>query len=84
MNDESFVFGGLTDEDPVLLIKLNDNSGINALGKMQGHDITATLDEDQQTMLKLNDYLKPISTNIKAARWVIRWAMLPKDDTRWA
>ena len=32
MNDETFVFGGLTDENPVLLIKLNDNSGINALG----------------------------------------------------
>ncbi len=56
MNDETFVFGGLTDENPVLLLKLNDNSGINALGNAVGHDITATLDEDQQTMLKLNEY----------------------------
>jgi len=56
MNDETFVFGGLTDENPVLLIKLNDNSGINALGNAVGHDITATLDEDQQTLIKLNDY----------------------------
>jgi len=56
MNDESFVFGGLTDENPVLLLKLNDNSGINALGNAVGHDITATLDEDQQTLLKLNEY----------------------------
>jgi hypothetical protein len=56
MNDETFVFGGLTDENPVLLIKLNDNSGINALGNAVGHDITATLDENQQTLLKLNDY----------------------------
>ncbi|MBK7567484.1 MAG: type IX secretion system sortase PorU [Bacteroidetes bacterium] len=56
MNDETFVFGGLTDEDPTLLIQLNDLNGINALGNAVGHDITATLDEDQQTMLKLNDY----------------------------
>ncbi|HNK99044.1 MAG TPA: T9SS type A sorting domain-containing protein, partial [Chitinophagales bacterium] len=56
MNDESFVFGGLTDENPVLLIKLIDSSGINALGNAIGHDITATLDDDQQTMLKLNEY----------------------------
>ncbi len=56
MNDESFVFGGLTNEDPILLIKLNDLNGINALGNAIGHDITATLDEDQQTLLKLNDY----------------------------
>ncbi|HMX05739.1 MAG TPA: T9SS type A sorting domain-containing protein, partial [Chitinophagales bacterium] len=50
------VFGGLTDENPVLLIKLIDSSGINALGNAIGHDITATLDDDQQTMLKLNEY----------------------------
>lgn len=56
MNDETFVFGGLTDENPVLLIKLADSSGINALGNAVGHDITATLDADQQTMLKLNEY----------------------------
>lgn len=56
MNDETFVFGGLTDENPVLLLKLNDNSGINALGNAIGHDITAILDDDQQTLLKLNEY----------------------------
>ena len=56
MNDETFVFGGLTDENPVLLIKLIDSSGINALGNAVGHDITATLDDDQQTTLKLNEY----------------------------
>lgn len=56
MNDETFVFGGLTDQNPILLIKLIDSSGINALGNAVGHDITATLDEDQQTTLKLNEY----------------------------
>ena len=56
MNDETFVLGGLTDENPILLIKLSDSSGINALGNAVGHDITATLDEDQQTLLKLNEY----------------------------
>ena len=56
MNDESFVFGGLTDENPFLLVKLNDFSGINTVGNGIGHDVTATLDDDQQSLLKLNDY----------------------------
>lgn len=56
MNDETFILGGLTDENPILLIKLSDSSGINALGNAVGHDITATLDENQQTLLKLNEY----------------------------
>lgn len=56
MNDESFVFGGLTDENPLLYIMLEDLSGMNTVGTGIGHDITATLDEDQQGSVKLNEY----------------------------
>jgi hypothetical protein len=43
MNDESFVPGGTTDENPVLLAKLFDNSGINTMGSSIGHDLTAVV-----------------------------------------
>jgi hypothetical protein len=44
INDENFMFGGLTDENPVLLAHVYDESGINTVGSGIGHDITALLD----------------------------------------
>ena len=55
MNDESFVFGGMTDENPVLYLKLLDESGINTVGNGIGHDITATVNESSEEY-RLNDY----------------------------
>ena len=58
MNDEKFIFGGITDENPVLLIKLKDENGINTVGNAIGHDITAILDDDNSDILVLNNYYK--------------------------
>ncbi|MCH8534393.1 MAG: type IX secretion system sortase PorU [Flavobacteriaceae bacterium] len=57
MNDENFVDGGITDNNPFLLAKLNDESGINTAGGI-GHDIVAILDEDDENPFILNDYYK--------------------------
>ncbi len=54
MNDESFVFGGLTDQDPILLADIFDESGINTVGSGIGHDIVATIDNESNFIL--NDY----------------------------
>lgn len=43
LNDENFVSGGITNSSPVLLVNLNDESGINTTGIGIGHDIVATL-----------------------------------------
>lgn len=56
MNDTNFRDGGLTDQNPVLLAKLFDESGINTVGVGIGHDISAVMDEDIQTGIILNDY----------------------------
>ena len=56
MDDESFVFGGTTDENPILLVKLSDDSGINVAGSSVGHDLTGVLDEDTQNSYLLNDF----------------------------
>ena len=56
MDDESFVFGGTTDENPILLVKLSDDSGINVAGSSVGHDLTGILDEDTQNSYLLNDF----------------------------
>jgi len=55
MNDESFVSGGITNESPTLLAKLQDENGINTASGI-GHDILAILDGDEMNAFKLNDY----------------------------
>jgi len=54
MNSENFVFGGITDENPVLLVKLSDDNGINVVGNSIGHDLTGVLDENTQSTYQLN------------------------------
>jgi hypothetical protein len=56
LNDEKFVNGGIANETPVLLVKLADSSGINTVGTGIGHDLTATLDDDNSQLFVLNDY----------------------------
>ena len=56
MNDSTFAFGGLTDENPLLLVNLKDESGINTVGNGVGHDIIGLLNENTQTQYLLNDF----------------------------
>ena len=55
MNDENFVSGGITNESPTLLVKLEDSNGINTASGI-GHDIVAILDGDETNPYVLNDY----------------------------
>ena len=55
MNDESFTNGGITNENPNLIVKLFDLNGINTSGGI-GHDIVATIDDDDANSFVLNDY----------------------------
>ncbi len=56
LNDELFANGGITNQDPVLIVKLADSSGINTVGTGIGHDIVATLDNDNRQYFFLNDF----------------------------
>lgn len=56
LNDEKFVNGGISNETPVLVLKLTDSSGINTTGTGIGHDIVATLDNDNNRFFVLNDF----------------------------
>ncbi|MCF8303984.1 MAG: type IX secretion system sortase PorU [Bacteroidales bacterium] len=58
LNDESFVSGGTTDTDPLLLAYLSDESGINTVGNGIGHDIVATLDGQTGHVIVLNEYFE--------------------------
>lgn len=56
LNDELFANGGITNQNPVLIVKLADSSGINTVGTGIGHDIVATLDNDNRKYFVLNDF----------------------------
>ncbi|HVD97523.1 MAG TPA: type IX secretion system sortase PorU [Cytophagaceae bacterium] len=55
MNDESFVFGGITGKDALFLAHLSDENGINTAGSGIGHEIAATLD-NSETPIVLNEF----------------------------
>lgn len=56
MNDETFIQGSMTDENPKILSFLKDDNGINTVGSGIGHDIVAVLDENTSQSIVLNDY----------------------------
>lgn len=66
MNDEAFEFGGITNENPNLLVKLFDESGINTVGSGIGHNITCVLDDDDGNAIILNKFYKAATDNYKS------------------
>lgn len=56
MNDESFVDGGNTNESPLFIAVLEDNSGINTSLTAVDHDIIAILDGDTSNPIIMNDF----------------------------
>ncbi|TXK46066.1 type IX secretion system sortase PorU [Pontibacter qinzhouensis] len=56
MDDESFVFGGTTGKNPLLLAKIFDDNGINTAGLGIGHEITAIFNDAKDNLTVLNDY----------------------------
>lgn len=56
MNSDGFVFGSITNTNPVLLVHLEDENGINVSGNSIGHDLEGVLNENTQNTLLLNDF----------------------------
>jgi len=56
MNNELFISGGITDENPDMLAFVSDSSGINTVGSGIGHDIVAILDGNTEKPIIMNDF----------------------------
>lgn len=63
MNNEQFVSGSMTNENPELLAYVEDDIGINTVGTGIGHDITAVLDGNTSQPIVLNDYYQADQDN---------------------
>lgn len=56
LNTDAFVFGGITNTDPKILVKCTDDNGMNVTGASLGHDLTAVLDGNVLETIVLNDF----------------------------
>jgi Peptidase family C25/FlgD Ig-like domain len=56
LNTDAFVYGGITDDDPKILIKCADDNGMNVSGTSLGHDLTAVLDGNILELIVLNGF----------------------------
>lgn len=77
LNDEKFVFGGLTDENPLLIAKLKDLTGINITGVGIGRDLGMTLNNDNTTTISINDYYRAKTDSYQEGEVQYRMKALP-------
>lgn len=56
INTDAFAFGGITDNNPKILVKCTDDYGMNVTGTSIGHDLTAVLDGNVLETLVLNEF----------------------------
>ena len=68
LNDEQFATGGLTNETPILISKLYDESGINTVGNGIGHDLSVVIDENTSSTIILNDFYESETDNYQKGK----------------
>jgi len=66
LENEKFSDGGKVSANPLLLVFLSDESGINSSGYGIGHDITLELDGQNNNQLILNNYFRADSATWKS------------------
>lgn len=76
INDTLFRPGGFTNENPVLIAFVNDESGINTVGSSIGHDIVAVLNSKTDAPYVLNDYYEADLNTYKSGRIVYPFKQL--------
>ena len=78
LNDENFATGGITGESPLLIVKLNDQNGVNTVGNGIGHNITASLTSETGTQkIDLNEYYEATLDNYQQGEIRYPFAKLP-------
>jgi len=65
LNDNNFAYGGLTNETPILISELFDESGINTVGNGIGHDLSAIIDKNTSNSINLNEFYESETDNFK-------------------
>ena len=80
INTRQFVDGGITDENPVLLVDIEDFSGINTVGNGIGHDIVAVLDGATHLPFILNEHYSADKDNYRKGSISFPFSSLEKGE----
>ena len=64
LEDRSFEAGDVVNNNPQMIIDLEDESGINVTGNSIGHDLTATINLDSRNTIILNEYYQSVTDDI--------------------
>ncbi|MDD5569721.1 MAG: type IX secretion system sortase PorU [Bacteroidales bacterium] len=78
LNNDKFVLGGITNENPILLAFLCDSNGINTVGNGIGHDVVATLDDDAENSFVLNDFYEADLNSYQKGKVRYQFSDLPE------
>lgn len=68
INDTTFVPGGLSDENPLVIAHISDNTGINITGNGIGRNMTLTLNEDVANSIVVNDFFRSNIDSYKSGK----------------
>jgi hypothetical protein len=77
LNDEKFVAGGLTGENPKLIVKLFDENGINTTGRGIGRDLVFVLNNKQTQAVIVNDYYQAALNSYQSGEVIYNIKDLP-------
>ncbi|MEE4178607.1 MAG: type IX secretion system sortase PorU [Bacteroides sp.] len=77
LNDTTFVSGETTNQNPLLLALLFDESGINITGRI-GHDIVAILNEETSSPVVLNNFFEADLDDFQRGRVIYPFNGLPE------
>jgi hypothetical protein len=77
MNDETFVNGSQTNNNPLALGIIYDDSGINTTGSSVGHDLVLILNNDFKNSVVVNDYYENETDSYQKGRLKYPYSSLP-------
>ncbi len=82
MNDTTtaFVSGALTTARPELIIKLEDESGVNTVGAGVGHELLLVLDDDEQNAVDVSSFYQSEQNSYQ--RGVVRYPLAQLAESR--
>ena len=66
VGNDNFVSGSTVGEDPVVVAKLSDDTGINVSGSAIGHDLTATIRGANEQTYIVNDFYRSATNDYKS------------------
>lgn len=80
MNSDEFTNGSVVGENPKLIAYISDESGINTVGNGIGHDIVATLDDNNNQSVVLNEYYQADLDSYRSGKVVYQYFKLDEGE----